>query len=109
MSDKKRLSPTVRTSAAQWWVALNDVSVSGKTRRQCAEWRMAHPDHERAWQALESMHKTLRSMPAVAVRAALETPSASSRWWRCLRVMAGVIAVVVVVACVLSLLLQSIG
>lgn len=48
-------------AAVDWFVELQSAHVSAVTRSQWLAWRNAHPDHERAWQRIESVRGTLGS------------------------------------------------
>ncbi|NUA27815.1 DUF4880 domain-containing protein [Cupriavidus basilensis] len=59
----------------------------------CAQWRAAHPDHERAWNRLQVMEGKLDSVPREIARQALLKPAvAGSRRRRVLQVLGLVVA-----------------
>lgn len=69
--------------AVEWLIDLQAPEVSASLRRQWHEWRAAHPDHERAWQRIESINGKLNhlasSASASAAHAALEGPASRDR------------------------------
>lgn len=49
--------------AAHWLVQLHAGELDASGRQALAAWRAEHPDHEKAWQAAESLTGTLRAIP----------------------------------------------
>ncbi|WP_454692608.1 FecR domain-containing protein [Achromobacter aloeverae] len=52
----------VARRAVAWWVVLQDDAGAPGTRDAWLRWRAAHPDHERAWQRIESVNGRLHEM-----------------------------------------------
>lgn len=61
----------VRRQAARWLVELQADDVSTEVRRRWRQWRAEHPDHERAWQRIESFGSRLKEVPAPLAHATL--------------------------------------
>lgn len=69
----------IAMQAAEWLTTLmsGDTTPAEKTAWQ--QWRQAHPDHERAWQHIESVSGGLRELDGPASRKALlQSPISSS-------------------------------
>lgn len=49
------LSPAILDTAIEWAVRLRSGHASGADRAACEAWRARHPEHERAWQRLQSI------------------------------------------------------
>lgn len=58
------LDPAIIQRAGQWWARLAADDASEADRTHCAQWRAQHPDHERAWQALQAFDSQLLAVPA---------------------------------------------
>ncbi|OVZ62182.1 hypothetical protein CDO44_04870 [Pigmentiphaga sp. NML080357] len=58
------IDPAIVQRAAEWMARLLASDVSEADRLACANWRSAHPDHERAWQHLAAIDGKLREVPA---------------------------------------------
>src|SRR5688500_2321644 len=69
----------VRRQAVQWRLELQSDHVTEDLHQRWQQWRAAHPDHERAWQRIESSLDTLRGQPSRLAHAVLAAPSAASR------------------------------
>ncbi|MCM8567297.1 FecR domain-containing protein [Thauera linaloolentis] len=54
----------VADQAAGWLVRLHAGELDDAGRQALAAWRAQHPDHERAWQAAETLAGTLGAIPA---------------------------------------------
>lgn len=50
--------------AAHWLVQLHAGELDASGQQALAAWRAQHPDHEKAWQAAESLAGTLRAIPS---------------------------------------------
>lgn len=78
--DAARIPPAVAQRALEWLMTLQGDDVTPQTRDAWLRWRTAHPDHERAWQRIESVQNRLQPLatPVTAdiARAAL-MPSSS--------------------------------
>ncbi|CAD5107790.1 FecR domain-containing protein [Zestomonas carbonaria] len=80
MSDSTSLiSPTVAAQAVQWLVELQDGEPSAQRRQDWAAWRAAAPEHEQAWQRIETVNRRLRGLPTDLAHRALGAPSSRSR------------------------------
>ena len=63
--------PAVAAQAVQWLVELQDGTPSRQRQDDWQRWRAADPEHERAWQRIESVNRGLRG---------LNTPPPSPPW-----------------------------
>ncbi|MGP1613469.1 MAG: FecR domain-containing protein [Pollutimonas bauzanensis] len=54
--------------AAQWMARLWADDASAAEHAACAQWRAAHPDHERAWRRLQALDDKLQDVPQHAAR-----------------------------------------
>jgi transmembrane sensor len=69
------LDPAVIRQAAEWLVELQSDEVTPRMRGAWTRWREAHPDHEAAWQRVQSLAGRLRSLPEPLAYAALAPAS----------------------------------
>ncbi|VCU68604.1 fec operon regulator FecR [Pigmentiphaga humi] len=69
----------VRRQAACWLVELQSDDASEDLRQRWRRWRAAHPDHERAWQRIESFGGTLRGLPPPLAHATLASGNPARR------------------------------
>ena len=69
------LDPAIVERAARWMARLWSGEVSAADQAACERWRLAHPDHERAWQCLRQFEDKLVSVPAPLARHALLVPA----------------------------------
>ncbi|MBG6082952.1 transmembrane sensor [Rubrivivax gelatinosus] len=81
----------VARQAARWMARLWAEDAAAEDHAACARWRAAHPEHERAWQAMQGFDARLRSVPGEAARRALQAPAATRR--RVLRTLGLAVAV----------------
>jgi transmembrane sensor len=65
-------------AAVDWFVELQSGHITPAVRTQWLAWRNAHPDHERAWQRIETVRGTL-SGAASPVKAAIAHAALSAR------------------------------
>ena len=79
MQASSPVSSEVARQAVQWWMELH----SGKARTQSQQglqrWRAASPEHEAAWQRIESMGSQMAGIPTPLARAALAAPGSARR------------------------------
>ncbi|WP_349616434.1 FecR family protein [Azotobacter salinestris] len=68
---KEPVSERVAQEAVRWLVELQD-GADEQLRHDWQHWREADPEHERAWQRIESVNRRLRGLPPAAARAAVE-------------------------------------
>ncbi|MCA1858617.1 FecR domain-containing protein [Janthinobacterium sp. HSC-3S05] len=61
----------IAMQAAEWLATLMSGETTPAEKAAWHEWRQAHPDHERAWQHIESASGGLRELDAQASRKAL--------------------------------------
>ncbi|GJG95387.1 FecR domain-containing protein [Cupriavidus pauculus] len=77
------IPPSVAERALEWLVELQADDATPQVRQACANWRAEHPDHERAWQRIESVRNRLDplALPGTSnlARAALSAPATGSR------------------------------
>ncbi len=73
----------VARRAVEWLVELSDRELPAERWAAWRSWRDAHPDHERAWQRIETVNGRLRElgrpMPADLARTALLAPDSPAR------------------------------
>jgi transmembrane sensor len=73
----RRLDPAIVAQASEHLVALWSGELDPARQGDIERWRSAHPDHELAWQRLESIRHALGSVPRETARKALlDAPSA---------------------------------
>lgn len=74
-------SQQVVRQAIHWLLRLRDHAANPALRQQCDAWRIAHQDHEQAWQRVQSLHSeltsSLRAVPGA--RIALDTLETSAQ------------------------------
>jgi len=68
---KPPVSERVAQEAVRWLIELQD-GADEQLRRDWQRWCAADPEHERAWQRIESVNRRLRGLPPAAARAAVE-------------------------------------
>ncbi|MBC3918475.1 FecR domain-containing protein [Undibacterium sp. CY18W] len=73
------IPPEVRKQAVAWRVELQSDVVTADTCQRWQQWREAHPDHERAWQRVESFGGRLQALPSPLAHAALAPKSIQRR------------------------------
>lgn len=73
------LDPAVVRRAAEWMARLWSGEASDQDRAACEHWRAQHPDHERAWNRLQSFEDKLHALPREAARHALREPVRTGR------------------------------
>ncbi|MCM2569119.1 FecR domain-containing protein [Janthinobacterium kumbetense] len=61
----------IAMQAAEWLATLMSGATTPAEKTAWQQWRQAHPDHERAWQHIESVSGGLRELDAQASRKAL--------------------------------------
>ncbi|MDO8070303.1 FecR domain-containing protein [Janthinobacterium sp. SUN176] len=61
----------IAMQAAEWLATLMSGATTPAEKTAWQQWRQAHPDHERAWQHIESVSGSLRELDAQASRKAL--------------------------------------
>lgn len=69
----------VREQAVQWMLELQSEHATEDLYGRWQQWLAAHPDHEQAWQRIESSLNTLRGPPSRLAHAVLAPPRAASR------------------------------
>ena len=73
------IHPQLAQTASEWFVRVSDASVTRAELDAWQLWRQAHPEHERAWQAVEQVLQRFSSLDSAAAGQALRAPSASRR------------------------------
>ncbi|THF66552.1 DUF4880 domain-containing protein [Pseudothauera nasutitermitis] len=58
------IPPEIARQAVEWQVALQADDATEAQREAWRRWRAAHPDHERAWQRIESINRGLSQLSA---------------------------------------------
>lgn len=76
---EQRIAPAIAAQAVQWLVELQGGTPSRQRQDAWQRWRAADPEHERAWQRIESVNQGLRGLNTPSALAALDTPSSRSR------------------------------
>ncbi len=93
-ADAANIPADVAERALEWLLELQGDDVAPEVVEACKRWRAAHPDHERAWQRIESVKDRLRplSSPVASdiARAALAPPGSpgSPKRRRAIKVLA---------------------
>lgn len=80
--DASAVPPKVAERALEWLVELQAQPVPAATIAAWQRWRAAHPDHERAWQRIESVRgrlQPLASPAGAAIAQAALAPRGSAR------------------------------
>lgn len=72
-ADNTPISPAIMQRAAEWMARLWSDDASEADAIACAEWRAAHPEHERAWDRLQRFTQQFDAMPRTVVQGALST------------------------------------
>ncbi|USX26685.1 FecR domain-containing protein [Oxalobacteraceae bacterium OTU3CINTB1] len=79
---ERPLPPEVALRAVEWLVDLQAENISAESLEALRRWRAAHPDHERAWQRIESVNGKFQLAASVqreVAHAALTPPSSARR------------------------------
>ncbi len=79
MAGNSIVSPDVRRQAVNWLVELQSDTVTDETRDQWQKWRSSHPDHEHAWQCIESFSRKLQDLSSPLAHATLAPPDSPDR------------------------------
>ena len=66
-------SPGVIAAAASWYVRLQDQEATDEERRECDQWRLADPMHQRAWQRLDALWRNFDDLEGAATDPAQAT------------------------------------
>ncbi|MFL9924773.1 FecR domain-containing protein [Herbaspirillum lusitanum] len=72
-TSRQAIDQAIVQQAARWMARLWSDDVSAADTAACAHWRQQHPEHERAWQRLQSMEQKFSAMPDPAARHALKS------------------------------------
>ena len=73
------ISAEVARQAVQWWLQLNSGKAQARQHDGLQRWRAASPEHEAAWQRIESMGSQMAGIPMPLARAALAEPGSAGR------------------------------
>lgn len=73
--------------AAEWLTLLMSGEATEDDRRRWQQWRRGHPDHERAWQHIESFSARLKGLHPAAAHAALASGRAPAPRRKALRAL----------------------
>lgn len=76
---KHHFSDAAADQAAEWLTVLMSSDFSAADQQRWQQWRAADPDHERAWQHIETVCARLQGLRGGAAYTALTTPSAGRR------------------------------
>ncbi|MDR3016110.1 MAG: FecR domain-containing protein [Delftia acidovorans] len=79
MQASSPVSSEVARQAVQWWMELHSGKARSQTRQGLQRWRAASPEHEAAWQRIESMGSQMAGIPTPLARAALAAPGSARR------------------------------
>ena len=77
----------VASRAAEWMARLWSDDASEAQREACARWRAAHPEHERAWNLLQSFTQKFDSLPRDVAAQVLHEPAKNAGRRRVLRAL----------------------
>jgi transmembrane sensor len=69
----------VARQAVQWWLQLNSGDAQAGQQDGLKRWRAASPEHEAAWQRIETMGSQMAGIPMPLARAALAAPGSARR------------------------------
>ncbi|WP_269669582.1 FecR domain-containing protein [Pseudomonas sp.] len=72
------ISPRIAEQAVQWLVELQ-AGAGEEEHRAWQQWRAADPEHERAWQRIETINQRLQGLPSRAARQAVLSKPAYGR------------------------------
>jgi len=72
------LAPEVIRRASEWMARLWSGEASDDEKAACAHWRAVHPDHERAWKALQIFEGKLDDLPHEVANHVLREPAAKA-------------------------------
>lgn len=65
--------------AAHWFLRLQAATADEQAHQDCARWRAANPEHERAWQLAARFSAHVQAIPPAIGRSTLRRPSGLSR------------------------------
>ncbi|WP_095093241.1 FecR domain-containing protein [Pseudomonas sp. Irchel 3A5] len=91
-------SPQVVKQAIQWSIRLNSQGHNSQLREQCEQWRVAHADHECAWQRIQALNSDFNSRfqnlpaPGAAIEALENSAQRLSRR-QTLKLLSGLVVV----------------
>ncbi|MGQ7817487.1 FecR domain-containing protein [Metapseudomonas furukawaii] len=77
--ERPRIAADVAERAVEWLVELQSGEVSEQRQRAWQDWRAADPEHERAWQRIETVNQGLRGLDTPLALAALDAPANRNR------------------------------
>lgn len=58
------IDPAVALQASQWMITLMSPDAAARDHDACTQWRAQHPEHERAWQHVQTVWQSLAALPA---------------------------------------------
>ncbi len=73
------ISREIAHEAAHWLLRLQAADADEQTHQDCARWRAANAEHERAWQLATRFASQVRSIPAAIGRSTLQRPASLNR------------------------------
>lgn len=73
------IAPEIADQAVRWLVELQAGTESESLRHAWENWRQEDPEHERAWQQIESVNERLKGLPGSLSLAVLAGPKKSGR------------------------------
>lgn len=79
MSTPAAIDRQIAEQAAQWFLHLQSAAATEQDRQDCAAWRQAHHDHERAWALAQRFSEQLQAIPPTLGRTALQRPGTLNR------------------------------
>jgi transmembrane sensor len=68
------LNRAVAGEAARWFLLLASGEASARERQRCEDWRLANPEHERAWQRAAQVSQMSAMVPAAMGKSVLRRP-----------------------------------
>lgn len=78
-SENPVVSADVKQQAVTWLVELQSDDVTDEMRDRWQKWRMSHPDHEYAWQRIETFSKKMQGLSSPLAHAALASRGSPGR------------------------------
>lgn len=77
----RHIAADILEKASEWQARLWSEEVSEQDHVDCNQWRAAHPEHEQAWQLLNSFNQKLEELPQDQHSVLLTQPSGQILQW----------------------------
>lgn len=75
MHGEMPVDPAIVRRASEWMARLWSGEASEEEKAACAHWRAEHPEHERAWRALQMFEQKLDGLPHEVAHRVLREPA----------------------------------